>query len=95
LLIVVAALLALVAGGLWVRPTSWVRSADAAAARAPRPAETIRPDSTAQRKEIIAALQASDAKLGRILAVLDSGQVKVIVVSTEKKGDGGSNVLHP
>ncbi len=94
-LIVVAALLALVAGGLWVRPSSWVQSATAAKSGSPRPATTIRPDSVTQRKEIIEQLRQSNAKLDGILNILAQGQVKVVVVSTEKKGDGGGHESRP
>lgn len=43
------------------------------------------PDSAEQRKQTIDAIEAGNAKLDAILKVLQDGQIKVVVVESDKK----------
>lgn len=85
-LVVVSVLLALAAGGLWMRPASMTGSAAAGAVRTRKAMPRVFMDSGQQRKAIIDELAKVNAKLDKLVAIMSSGKMKVVVVSTDTGG---------
>jgi len=82
MLTVAAMLLTAIVIGLWADYGIGLRSA--------RAAEQPFRDSISQRKELVTAIQTTNAKLDELIQLLRSGQVKVQVAGATGKGGEGN-----
>ncbi len=80
----IVVLLAMLAAVVWVENVRFTRRAEAA--------EKLF-DTVSQRNEIVAQQKITNAKLGELISLLKSGQVKVKLVTDDDKKAGGTNVV--
>jgi hypothetical protein len=74
LLVVVVALQTMILAGQWLGGPSYVS-----------PAQAQIPDAGAQRQQMVDELKTTNAKLDKLISILESGKLQVIAVTPEEK----------